>query len=61
MNWQGNVIVWGGLLLCIVLIIVGIWLPHSWYARTLLAAGIVGGIVWVIGIFQLAIAMNSDI
>jgi hypothetical protein len=57
MNWQGNLIVWGSLVIVLVCLFAGVW----FLIKGLIAVGIVLGVAWVILVFQLAIAMNSDI
>ncbi len=55
------VFILGFLAICIGLIVTGFWLPKSWYSGLMLTVGILGCVVWAIGLFYLSNAMNSDI
>lgn len=61
MEARAYVFIFGWLAICVSLVVAGSLLPHTWYSALMLIVGIVGGIVWFIGLFYLANAMNSDI
>lgn len=60
MDWRGIAFIWGILALVVALIWLGIHLGTGWGAVMVLA-GVVVGIVWLIMIFDILCAMNSDI
>lgn len=60
MNWQGLLLIWGGLFAVISLIVGGIYL-HDGLGAILAAFGVFGAVAWIIFAFYLAEAMNSDI
>lgn len=60
METKFYVIIFGALALIVSAIVGGLYLHNGW-GMALVVAGIVAGIVWIIGMFQLGIALNSDI
>lgn len=60
MTWQGNLIVFGSLILIIIGIVTG-FIFQGYVARGVLAISILAGMFWVVAAFYIARAMNSDI
>lgn len=60
MNWQGNVIVFGSFGIVAALFVGGFFVPHP-FGAIMIGAGIIGAVVWLITMFNLMVAMNSDI
>jgi hypothetical protein len=60
METKGLVIIYGSLLIIIAMIACGIYFDGT-IAKAVLTLGIVAGIAWILLIFNLAMAMGSDI
>lgn len=60
MEPKAYVLIFGSLGLCIAAIVAGSYIGAG-LGHALLALGIIGGIMWIVGAFWLANAMNSDI
>lgn len=57
METKGYVIIFGALFVFVALLFTGFHYHNNW----VIAGGVIGIIVWFIGIFSLASAMNTDI
>lgn len=53
-------LIFGSLALCVGAIVFGLWM-HNGYGMILLVVGIIGCVAWLVGLFGLANALNSDI
>ena len=56
MEPKGLVIIFGSLLITVILIVLG-----ALYSKWILALGVLALIVWIIFVFNIALAMSSDI
>lgn len=53
-------LIFGSLALCVGAVVAGLWLA-SGYGMVLVVLGVVGCVAWLVGLFSLASALNSDI
>lgn len=60
MQWQFHVAVFGSLAAVIGMIVGGIYLGGGWGA-VIGSVGIIGAVAWLVAVFHIASALNSDI
>ena len=61
METRGLILIWGFLALSVTSIVFGFYFKDVWYGALAQFIGFVGLGVWVVGVFMLLNAMNSDI